>query len=293
MDRTYAKRLDVIAQLRGTKGNLARLMRPGCAYVDIRAVETTLAPEQLKCQELEIITRPVAPNVEAKFIRATFGHVGDVAQRLYTGQYVPYSGDNDVFCVTHFSQFGLGEINANRPVNVLSTPDITINKGVVGYVSISQARLRGVEFWTKVGDRYGNKVACFDPELKECFYHLAYVPTYTDEESLLRTHANIISSYSRFMSPLQALTQVKRLIITEESDDSDSDIDIEVGMDADDEYEPGQELYTEEELDEFRIYEPGQELYTEEEIEDFRKTSYGNFFSEESLCETLQEIVIV
>jgi hypothetical protein len=94
------------------------------------------------------------------------------------------------------------------------------------------------------------------------------------------------------MSPLQALAQVKRLIITEESDESE--INIEVGMDADDEYEPGQELYTEEELDEFRIYEPGQELYAEEEIEDFRKTSYGNFFSEEeSLCETLQEIVIV
>jgi hypothetical protein len=286
MDRTYSKRFDVICQLRGAKGNLVRLMRPGCAYVDIRAVETSLTPEQLNCQELEIITRPVAPNVDAKFIRATFGHKNEVAQRLYTGTYVPYSGPNDIFCLTHFAHFGLGEINSGRQVNMLTTPDITINKGVVGYVSISQARLRGVEFWSKIGDRYGNKVVCFDVELKECFYHFVYVPTYADEESLLRTHAGSISLYSRFMSPLKALAQAKRLIITEEDDD-ESDIelgvenmDMSTDMDADDELE-----------DEFHIGNSARELFTEEHDEDIN--TYGDFFSEDGVCESLKKIVIV
>ena len=275
MDRTYAKRFDVICQLRGAKGNLVRLMRPGCAYVDIRAVDTTLTPDQLKCQELEIITRAVAPNVNANFIRATFGHKGDVAQRIYTGQYVPYAGSNDIFCLTHFSQFGLGEINTGRPINMLSTPDITINKGVVGYVSISQARLRGIEFWSKIGDRHSNKVVCFDTTLKECFYHFAYTETYTDEESLLRTHANIISSYSRFMSPLDALAQVKRLIISDEDLElgltEDEDMDMSVNMDADDE----------------------SEHYLEGDFkQQIAEKTYGNFFSDDSISESFKKMLI-
>ncbi len=144
---------------------------------------------------------------------------------------------------------------------------------------VLQTRLRGVEFWTKVGDRYG-----IDPELKECFYHLAYVPTYTDEEWLLLTNANIISSYSRFMSSLQALRQVKRLI-TEESDDSEYRYWGKNGRKRRIRTRTG------------ALHGGGtrriSHLWTragEEEIEDFHKTSYGNFFSEESMYETLQEI---
>ena len=225
----YAKRFDVISQLRGTKGNLACLMRPGCAFVDIRAVDTSLTPDQLKCNELEIITRQVAQNVYGTFIRATYGYKLDVAKRVFFGQYVPYSGPNDIFCATHFSQFGLAEINANHQINTLSTPDITINKGVVGYVSISQARLRGVEFYSKVGDRHNNKIACFDTDLKDCFYTFVHVPTYANEDSLIRTHANIISTLARFgVSQATALIRVKNLIISD-------DDDLEAGNVADDE----------------------------------------------------------
>jgi hypothetical protein len=117
-------------------------------------------------------------------------------------------------------------------MNMLSTPDITQNKGVAAYVSLAQARARGFEFWSRVGDRYQNKVVCFDQDLKECFYEMKYVESYCAEESLLRTHVGAIASYSRFMSPERAFAQVKRLIIAEESDD-----DVELGTQADDEYE--------------------------------------------------------
>ena len=236
----YAKRFDVVSQLRGAKGNLARLMRPSCAFVDLRAVETNLTVDQLKCNELEIITRQVAPNVEAHFIRATFGHKLDVAQRIYFGHYVRYSGPNDIFCVTHTSQFGLAEINTGRQVNMLATPDITVSKGVVGYVSISQARLRGVEFYSKVGDRYNNKVVCFDTELKECFHNIVYADTYFGEESLIRTHANIISTLARFgVSQAIAIARVKRLII---SDDEDNDADDEDTDNDEDDEDDNEEL---------------------------------------------------
>ena len=231
--------------------------------------------------DLEIIKVAVAPNVEADIIRATFGHKGDVARRIYAGQYVPYSGSNDIFCLTHFSVYGLGVINANRPVNMLTTPEMTISKGVVGYLSISQARLRGIEFWSKVGDRYNNKVVCFDTDLTECFYHFSYADGYTADESLVRAHAVHSSLYSKFMSPLNALAQVKRLIISEDTDDES---DIELGIDMD----MSVNMEADDESDEFHICDSA----CEKLFDDDNTTTYGNFFSDDVICQSFKKMVV-
>jgi hypothetical protein len=215
MDSMYLKRSDIIAQLRGAKGDLAPYMRPGQTYVDIKHVDMRgLTADQIRCNEVQVCVYN-----GITFLRATYGHKGEVAARMNYGQYVSYRGSADIFCVTHFSLIGLGEINHTRHVNILSTPDITPNKGCIGYISVSQARLRGIEFWSKVGDRHGNKIACFDPEIRECFHNIKYVDTYGSEESLLRTHSGAIANYSRFLSPERALQQAKRLFI-EDNDES-------------------------------------------------------------------------
>lgn len=239
MQSIYTKRANVLSFLRGEQGDLARYMRPGNSYVDIKLVDTMgLTPAHLVCNEIEIRDMDVMyvgskTPVTVTFIRATYGHKGDVLSRMLYGTYVPYNGPHDIFCITHFSVYGLGDINHNRTLNMLSTPDITQNKGVVAYVSIAEARVRGFEFWSRIGDRFQNKVVCFDPDLKLCFHNLKYIESYCSDESLLRTHAGAIMSYSRFMSPAKAFEQVKRLIFTEESEDED----LEFGTQADDEYE--------------------------------------------------------
>jgi hypothetical protein len=226
MESVYSKRLDVISQLRGAKGDLAPYMRPGQTYVNIRHVDVRgLTADQLRCNEIQVVEH----NGET-FLRATYGHKRDVATRMNYGQYVPYRGHADIFCLTHFSAIGLGEINFSRPMNMLSTPDITQSKGCVGYVSVSQARLGGLEFWSKVGDRYGNKIVCFDPELRDYIYTIRYSPTYGEPESMKKTHAAAIANYSRIMSPEKAFEQVLRLFINEEDYDTEEE---EYGIDND------------------------------------------------------------
>jgi hypothetical protein len=225
----YTKRSNVLAQLRGEKGDLARYMKPGNSYVDIKLVDTNgLTPQQLKCNDIEIRDMNVVylgntTPVSVTFIRATHGHKGDVLAKMMYGQYVPYRGPNDIFCLTHFSAYGMGDITHNRPMNMLSTPDITQNKGVIAHVSIAMARARGCEFWSKIGDRYLNKVVCFDIDLKASLYGMKYLDTYGTPESLIKTHAAAIATYSHFMSPARAFEQVKRLFVEIPEDDEDAD----------------------------------------------------------------------
>ena len=227
----YTKRSNVLAQLRGDMGDLARFMRPGNSFVDIKMVDFQgLLIDQLNGNDIEIKNMDVVylgqtKPVSVTFIRATYGHKRDVLAKMVYGTYVPYKGSNDIFCITHTSDFGLGEISHGRTMNMLSTPDITENKGVMAYVSISMARARGCEFWSRVGDRYGNKVACFDTDLKASFYNLKYTDTFGTDENLLRTHASAMTSYGRFMSPAKAFAQIKRLFIeiSDEEDDADDE----------------------------------------------------------------------
>lgn len=225
----YTKRSNVLAQLRGEMGDLARYMRPGNSFVDIKLVDMQgLSIDQLKCNDIEIKNMDVVylgqtKPVSVTFIRATYGHKGDVLAKMLYGMYVPYKGSNDIFCITHTSDFGLGEISHGRTMNILSTPDVSENKGVMAFVSISMARARGCEFWSRVGDRYGNRVACFDIDLRTSFSNLKYTETYGEDENLIHTHASAMTSYRRFMSPAKAFAQIKRLFIEVSDDEEDAD----------------------------------------------------------------------
>ena len=155
------------------------------------------------------------------YIRAMHGWKGPVAMRVMYGKFVPYSGPNNIFCMSHVSVYGLGEFNFTRHVNVLETPDKCVNKGVRAFVNISDARRKGFDFWSKIGDRYGNKIYCFDSNLNENFFKIEYHDKYGNEEVLKITHGATIETYAKLMggSRERALKQVKKLFIT--ADDSD------------------------------------------------------------------------
>jgi hypothetical protein len=187
------------------------------AFVPLPAVNTYgLEPFQLG-KEIEVILdeqgRP--------YIRAIYGWKGPVAMRAMYGQFVPYSGENNIFCMSHTSLYGLGELNVSRRVNVLETPDRCVNKGVRAFVNISQSRRKGLEFWSKIGDRYGNKIYSFDPKLNENFFKIEYHDKYGNEEVLKITHGGSIETYAKLMSGSheKAMKQVKKLFITEEESD--------------------------------------------------------------------------
>jgi hypothetical protein len=190
------------------------------AFVPLPAVNTYgLEPFQLG-KDIEVILdeqgRP--------YIRAIYGWKGPVAMRAMYGQFVPYSGDNNIFCMSHSSLNGLGELNVSRRINLLETPDRCANKGVRAFVNISEARRKGIEFWSRIGDRYGNKIYCFDPKLNENFFNIEYNDKYRNEEVLKITHAASIEKYSkRFGSHEKAIEHVRKLIISEEESEEESD----------------------------------------------------------------------
>ena len=154
------------------------------------------------------------------YLRAIYGWKGPVAMRVMYNKFIPYRGENNIFCMSHVSIYGLGELNFSRRVNVLETPDKCVNKGVRAFVNIAQARKKGLEFWSKVGDRYGNKIYCFDNNLNENFFKIEYHDKYGNEEVLKITHGGNIEMYAKLMggSHERALKQVKKLFITEDSD---------------------------------------------------------------------------
>ena len=154
------------------------------------------------------------------YIRAIYGWRGPVAMRVMYGKFVPYAGENNIFCMSHVSIYGLGELNFARRINVLETPDKCPNKGVRAFVNIEKARRNGLEFWSKIGDRYGNKIYCFDTNLNENFFKIEYRDQYGNEEVLKITHGSSIETYAKLMggSRVRGLEQAKKLFITEDSD---------------------------------------------------------------------------
>lgn len=205
----FRKRNKIIEALR-TDQALFNIMN-GEGFVDIESIDTHgLNKFQLECNELEIV------NVGDKtYIRATYGWKGPIAYRVLYGKYIPYNGSNNIFCLSHTSLKGLGELNFGRRINVLDTPDRCPNKGVKGFVDINEARKKGLTFFSKVGDRYGNRIFSFDPELSENFYKIEYIPGYEDEENLKRVHKDTLDLYKKFMSEEKALAMMKKLFITE------------------------------------------------------------------------------
>jgi hypothetical protein len=183
----------------------------GDGFVDINSVNTHgLNKSQLECNELEIV------DVGGKtYIRATYGWKGPIAYRVLYGKYIPYTGSNNVFCVSHTTLQGLGELNFGRRINVLDTPDRCPNKGVRGFIDINESRTKGLTFFSKIGDRYGNRIFSFDPELNRHFFKIEYLLGYDDIENLKRMHKDTLELYKKFMSEENALAMLKKLVITD------------------------------------------------------------------------------
>ena len=120
----------------------------------------------------------VEMNPEKSAIRATYGHKGYVAQIRYYGEYVPYSGPYTIFCFTHTSMRGLGDINSKRRYNILRTPERTKSSGVVAYVDISINP--EMELWSRVGDRWQNEVCCLDTKISNFITKVVYDTNYID-----------------------------------------------------------------------------------------------------------------
>jgi hypothetical protein len=146
------------------------------------------------------------------YVRAMYGWKGRVAFRVLGSQYQPYCGNNRVFCITHKSMFGLGELNFGRRVNVLDTPDRCINKGVKACLNIADAGKKGLTFFSKLGDRYGNRIFCFDANLNEHFSSFEYTDQYI--EKLDEVNEKALASYMRLMSEAKARKMLRGLFIS-------------------------------------------------------------------------------
>jgi hypothetical protein len=146
------------------------------------------------------------------YVRAMYGWKGPIAFRVLGSQYQPYCGNNRVFCITHKSMFGLGELNFGRRVNVLDTPDRCINKGVKACLNIADAGKKGLTFFSKLGDRYGNRIFCFDANLNEHFTSFEYTDQYI--EKLDEVNEKALASYMRLMSEAKARKMLRGLFIS-------------------------------------------------------------------------------
>lgn len=161
-------------------------------------------------------------------VRASYGHKGHMLARINWGKYVPYQGRYSIFCISHIVRNGLGAVNYNRRFNILNTPERCENKGVKGFIDIHEARKKGMEFWSQVGDRYGNKIFCFDTNLSDIFFRYEYVHDYTSPERILKFQAHSIDLIKRVCGLDQegAIKHMQKLMI-QEDDEGVDELDLE------------------------------------------------------------------
>jgi hypothetical protein len=199
----------VLEQLRGDPKLFPYMNSEG--FVDIKHVDLHgLTAFQLG-DEIEVVDGPDGNT----YVRAIYGWVGPIAYRVLYGKYIPYTGKNNIFCLSHTSMFGLGELNFGRRINVLDTPDRCPNKGVRAFVNIAEARKKGITFFSKIGDKYGNRIFCFDPNLNENFYKIEYAPNYSEEENLKKSNKAVLDLYRKMMSEEKAVGMMKKLFLTQ------------------------------------------------------------------------------
>jgi len=154
-------------------------------------------------------------------VRATYGHKGHMLARINWGKYVPYQGRYNIFCLSHIVRNGLAAVNFNRKFNILNTPERCENKGVKGFIDIQEARKKGLEFWSQVGDRYGNKVFCFDTNLSDHFFRYEYVQDYTSPARILKYQPHSVDLIKRVcgLDEAGAIKHMQKLMIQEDDDD--------------------------------------------------------------------------
>ena len=170
----YSTRAEIISGLRGDSALYVNKMYTG-AWVSLDALDlhgfeySDVFPEKITDVEL---------NTEKTAVRATYGHMGYTAQMRYYREYVPYSGPYFIFCFTHFSHRGLGDISAKRAFNILRVPERTRSAGVVAYINLKKCPK--IELWSRVSDRYQNEVVCFDTKICNYIDKIVYDPNYID-----------------------------------------------------------------------------------------------------------------
>lgn len=177
----------------------------GDGFLDMSMIDTYGLEVDELGDEIEVDIRDDGKT----YIRAMYGWKGAIAYRVLSRQYQPYRGIHRVFCISHTSMVGLGELNFGRRVNVLDTPERCKNKGVKACINIERAGKNGLAFFSKIGDKYGNRIFCFDPELKENFISFEYSPEYEANLEELPYFKN----YIRFMPKEKAVKMMKRLFM--------------------------------------------------------------------------------
>lgn len=174
----YTTRTEIVDGLRGlselyVNKQFNKMYKGGwvsLATINLNGFEyATVFPEKITDVEM---------NPEKSAIRATYGHKGYVAQIRYYGEYVPYSGPSTVFCFTHTSNRGLGDINSKRRYNILRTPERTKSAGVVAYIDLATSP--SLELWSRVGDRWQNEVCCLDTKISNFITKIVYDTNYMD-----------------------------------------------------------------------------------------------------------------
>ena len=207
---------------------LTKIMYRG-GFVELESFKKFIGENSINEEELidaKYVIENKTPDGK-RFIKATYGHKGKIADIVNYGLYSRYDGPYKVFCITHVSLEGLGAINFKRTFNILNVPERCDNKGVKGFIDVVKARDQGVEFWSQVGDRYKNKIFCFDLKLPEYIQKLEYVDDYTSPERLKRTHVNSINYYKELIKgeftdeekTEMAVEKVRSLIIEDDRED--------------------------------------------------------------------------
>ena len=229
----YTIRATIVAGLRGETDLFVGKMTRG-GWVPLAVVNLG------NLTYIEVFPETVTDVVQNNgYICATYGHKGKAAALRYMGEYVPYNkaaypratpNEERVFSFTHFSENGLGAINSNRAFNMLRTPQRTKSNGVVANVNIDKHP--ELELWSRVGDRYGNEVCCFDPKLTQYADSVVYDPNYTDNIEM--NHRTEIGRLQEMwgVPKSKAVDRVKKLLVTIEEESIESSTESESEEDA-------------------------------------------------------------
>lgn len=157
-------------------------------------------------------------------VRVTYGHTGPVIEAMLKFTHTPYFGPQFIFCFTHTSMDGLGVLNSGRCVNMLVAPEFCQNKGVKAYVDIRKLALNGILVWRQNGDRHQARVFCFDTDMKSHAHRYEYSDDYLKDENLLRVHSGLVNTLKQFHTGIDSekkiLSQIRKLIISDDDDDS-------------------------------------------------------------------------
>lgn len=218
-------RFVVISFLRDPGHNYTFFNPDGFTYEETVKKYFSIADES----EFETLLSSCGKNVERtllngyKVVRATFGHAGPLLFMINYGKFVPYDGPYETFCLSHVTTSGLGILSTNRKVNVLNVPDRCENKGVKAFVNVKSS---GLLFWLQVGDRYRNKVFCFDPKLNEHFYKLEYVDDYNSPERIKKFQSTAVQNLMTLnkYSEEEAVKHIQKLFIIVGDEDEDEEV---------------------------------------------------------------------